>query len=84
MKDVLTREIEELSKTKKVEATIIVAEAVRIGISKLWQAMILDKYLNKKISRKEAIKLAGIDNVRLAERQKEIVLEDVKWGLRYA
>ncbi|MBU0502174.1 MAG: hypothetical protein ABIH69_05775 [bacterium] len=83
MKDVLAKEIEELSKVKKIETTELMAQAIKIGITKLWKEMVLDRYLHKKISRKEAIKLAGIDNVRLAEKQKKIVLEDVRWGLQH-
>lgn len=84
MRDILTKEIEELSKAKKIETTALVAQAIKIGISKLWQEMVLTRYLHKKISRREAIKLAGIDNVRLAERQKNVVLEDIGWGLQHA
>jgi hypothetical protein len=83
MRDMLVKEIEELSKAKKMEATNLVAQALKIGITKLWQEMVLDRYLRKKISRREAIKLAGVDFVRLAEKQKKIVLEDVRWGLRH-
>ncbi|OGB89376.1 hypothetical protein A2625_07795 [candidate division WOR-1 bacterium RIFCSPHIGHO2_01_FULL_53_15] len=84
MKDLLAREIEELSKIKKIETANLVAQAIKIGVTKLWQEMILARYLYKKITRREAIKLAGIDNVRLAEKQKKIVLEDVRWGLEHA
>lgn len=84
MKDLLVKEIEELAEAQKIKTTDLFAQAVRIGISKLWQEMILTKYLHKKISRKEAIKLTGIDNVQLAEKQKKVILEDVRWGLKYA
>jgi hypothetical protein len=33
------------------------------------------------ITREEAIKLVGMELVRLAEREREAVLEDVEWGL---
>jgi hypothetical protein len=84
MKDMFVKEIEELARVRKVETTDLVAQAIKIGVSKLWQEMVLDKYLNKKMSRKEAIRLAGIDNVRLVEKQKKIVLEDIRWGLQNA
>jgi hypothetical protein len=42
---------------------------------------ILTQYLSGKISREKAIHLVGLDIVKLAERQNQAVLEDIKWGL---
>jgi len=77
----LTKEIEELAKRRKEEVNVIIARAIRVGVSKLWRESILDQYLKGKISRRKAIKSVGFDLVKLADKQKEIVLEDIKWGL---
>lgn len=84
MKDMMVKEIEELSKAKKINTPDLFAEAVKIGLNRLWQEMVLARYISKKISRREAIRFAGLDNVRTAEKQKKIVLEDIKWGWQHA
>jgi len=81
MQDEMLKELETLSNERKEDVTIIIANAVKIGIEKIRQETILDRYLKKKISREEAIKLVGLEAVKLAERQRRAVLDDVKWGL---
>ncbi|RJS84205.1 hypothetical protein CW713_02955 [Methanophagales archaeon] len=81
MEDVVLRELETLAKERKEDVATIIAKAVKIGIEKIRQDTILERYLKKAITREEAIKLVGMELVRLAERQREAVLEDVKWGL---
>ncbi|MCS4541928.1 MAG: hypothetical protein HY929_06380 [Euryarchaeota archaeon] len=77
----LLKELEILAKTRKEKVTTIIAKAVEIGIDKIRQETILDQYLKGQIKREEAIKLIGLDPVKLAEKQKKAVLEDIKWGL---
>jgi len=77
----LLKELENLAKIREEEVTTIIARAVEIGIDKIRQETILDQYLKGKIEREEAIELVGLDLVRLAEKQKKAVLEDVRWGL---
>ena len=81
MEDVVLRELETLTKERKEDVATIIAKAVKIGIEKMRQDTILERYLKKAITREEAIKLVGMELVRLADRQREAVLEDVKWGL---
>ena len=81
MEDVVLRELETLAGERKEDVATIIAKAVKIGIEKMRQDIILERYLKKAITREEAIKLVGMELVRLAERQREAVLEDVKWGL---
>jgi len=77
-------EIETLAKIRGEKITIIIAKAVEIGLDKLREETILDQYLKNQIKREEAIKLVGLDSVKLAERQRKAVLEDVNWGLHGA
>ena len=81
MEDVVLRELETLARERKEDVATIIAKAVKIGIEKMRQDIILERYLKKAVTREEAIKLVGMELVRLAERQREAVLEDVKWGL---
>ena len=75
------RELETLAKERKEDVATIIANAVKIGIEKIRQETILERYLKKLITREEAIKSVGMELVRLVERQREAVLEDVEWGL---
>lgn len=81
MQDEMLKELETLSNERKEDVTTIIANAVKIGIEKIRQETILERYLKKKISREEAIRLVGLDVVKLAEMQRRAVLDDVKWGL---
>jgi hypothetical protein len=81
MEDVVLRELETLAKERKEDVATIIANAVKIGIEKIRQETILERYLKKVITREEAIKLVGVEVVKLAERQREAILEDVEWGL---
>ncbi len=81
MQPLLTQELENLAKEKNKDITVIIAQAMKIGVSKLWQESILEKYLKGRLTRKQAIRILGIDLVKLADKQKRVVVEDIKWGL---
>ena len=81
MADVVLRELETLAKERREDVATIIANAVKIGIEKIRQETILERYLKKLITREAAIKLVGVEVVKRAERQREAVLEDVEWGL---
>jgi len=68
MEDVVLRELETLAKERKEDVISIIANAVKIGIEKIRQETILERYLKKLITREAAIKLVGVEVVRLAER----------------
>ena len=81
MQDEVLKKLETLSNELKEDVTTIIANAVKIGIEIIRQETILERYLKKRISREGAIKLVGLEAVKLAERQRRAVLDDVKWGL---
>lgn len=77
----ILKELEMLAKVREERVTTLIARAVEMGIDKLRQETILDQYLKRRIGRKKAIKLVGLDLVKLAERQRKAVMEDIEWGL---
>lgn len=81
MKSEILEELKELAEAKHEDVSNVIAEALRIGVSKLWQERVLSMYLREEIDRKEAIRLVGLNLVKLAEKQKKAAIEDVKWGL---
>ena len=66
--------------THKPEAEVI-GLAFQAGLRQLWREYILGRYLRGEISRDEAIEVAGIDWVELAERQHTAMMEDLAWAL---
>ena len=81
MSSTAVTQLETLIEVNKKDAGTILAQAVEIGISKLWADTILNLYLTRKTTRKKAIRLVGLDLVNLADKQNQIAQEDVKWGL---
>lgn len=77
----MLEELKELAEARHGKVSDIVAEALQIGISKLWQERVLSMYLRGEIDRKDAMKRVGLNVVELAEKQKKASLDDVKWGL---
>ena len=66
--------------THKSEAEVLTL-AFRTGLRQLWREYMLGRYLRGEILREEAIDAAGLPWVELAERQREAMLEDVRWAL---
>jgi hypothetical protein len=66
--------------THKPEAEIV-ALAFQTGLRQLWREQILGRYLRGEINRDNAVNLAGIDYVEMAERQHTAMMEDLEWAL---
>lgn len=81
MQNTMTDKLEEVAKLRHEKPQEIIAEAVEIGLDKMWAGLILAQYLKKQISRQKAIQLVGFELVGLAEHQNKIVQADIKWGL---
>lgn len=77
----ITEQLTEVAKLRREPATEVIAEAVEIGMSKLYQECVLNEYLKKRMSRNKAIQLAGLEAVRLAEEQYKTAKKDIAWGL---
>jgi hypothetical protein len=79
--DAVLKELALLARERGEEAETIIARAVKLGIEKLKQETILERYLKGEISQEDAIKAVGLELVKLAERQRKALLEDIEWGL---
>lgn len=80
MQNTITEKLQELTTFRREKSEQVIAEAVEIGVEKMWIDDVLSQYLRKRISRRKAIQLAGLDLVRLAEHQDRAVQMDIKWG----
>ena len=83
MHDTITTQLEELSRLRHKPPAEVIAEAVKIGLSKLYRDFVLEQYFKKQISRQKATAAIGLDAVKLAEEQRKIIQEDIRWGLRH-
>ena len=77
----LMKELAEILKLRREDPSTVLAKAIRVGLKELLKQTAVDDYLKKKISREEAVRLAGLDIVKRAEKERRSVLKDVKWGL---
>lgn len=80
----LVSEIGDIAKARNESEAKVIAEAIKIGIDKLWKESIIDKYLNGKISKRKATNLVGEALILMAEKQKKAVIDDLRWGLSNA
>jgi len=55
--------------------------ALERGIEDLWEDLVLAQYLDGELEREEAIDHVGRTKVERAERERELLEEDVDWGL---
>ncbi len=73
--------LEQLVRLTRQDVAQLLAKAVELGIEQLWVRTILDLYLRGELSREEAVRSVGAKLVEQAERLREAVLEDTRWGL---
>lgn len=55
--------------------------ALERGLEGLWEDLVLARYLDGELDREKEIERVGRTKVERAEREREVVEEDVAWGL---
>lgn len=70
-----------LSMQEEVESNIL-AKAIEVGITKLYDDAVTEAYLEGKIERSSAIAELGAEKVSELDYALESVKRDVAWGLR--
>ncbi len=80
MTDTLTY-LETIARETHKPESEVMAMAFEAGLRQLWRERALGRYLRGEITRDEAVNIAGIDWVELAERQNKAMLEDIEWAL---
>lgn len=81
MPHTLTAQLSELVKLRHEPVSEVIAEAVEIGLSRLYLESVLKQYLNKHISRHKTVQLVGLEAVKLADEQHKVTQKDILWGL---
>ncbi|GAA0674420.1 hypothetical protein GCM10009020_22250 [Natronoarchaeum mannanilyticum] len=77
----LSDRVREIAEERDVPESAVFERALERGLDELWDDVVLSRYFRDDISREEAVKLVGRAKLERAEREREVVEEDVDWGL---
>ncbi|AGB33789.1 hypothetical protein C488_08552 [Natrinema pellirubrum DSM 15624] len=77
----LTERVQEIAEARDVAESEILEQALERGVEDLWIDLVLSRYVNDEIDRETAIDLVGRDRVKRAERELQVVEDDIQWGL---
>lgn len=73
--------VRQIAEARGLPESEVLERALERGLATLWEDVVLAQYLEGDINREEAINRVGRPKVERAEREREVVEEDVKWGL---
>ncbi|MEA5406575.1 hypothetical protein VB773_02585 [Haloarculaceae archaeon H-GB2-1] len=73
--------VREIATARDVPESEVFEEALERGVEDLWTDVILAQYFDGDLPREDAIELVGRSQVHHAEREREVVEDDVDWGL---
>lgn len=76
----LMKHVEELAEDRQTSESQVIEGAIEYGVQKLWEKDVLAKYIRGDIAREKAVELVGIELVKRAEKEKELVEDDVAWA----
>ncbi len=81
MQNNMTARLEHLAKLRHEPPQHVIAQAIEIGVTRLYTESILANYLKKRLSRRRAIQAVGLEAVQIAEAQHSAVHKDIAWGV---
>lgn len=70
-----------IARRQQDEATVL-AQAVREGIKCLYRESVIEAYLLGQITREQALKELGAEELEAIEYQRDTLRRDVEWGLK--
>ena len=73
--------VREIAEARGLPESEVFERALERGLEDLWEDLVLTQYLDGELDREEAIKRVGRTKVERADREREVVEEDVDWGL---
>lgn len=77
----LSERVREIADARDLPESEVFERALERGIEDLWEDLVLARYLDGDIGREEAVELIGRATVERAERERDVVEEDIAWGL---
>jgi predicted DNA-binding protein len=79
----LSDRVRAIAEARGLPESEVFERALERGLDDLWDDLVLAQYLDDELDRQEAIDRVGRTKVERAEREREIVEEDVDWGLQH-
>jgi hypothetical protein len=73
--------VREIAEARGLPESEVFERALERGLEDLWGDLVLAQYLDGELDREGAIKRVGRTKVERADREREVVEEDVDWGL---
>lgn len=77
----LSDRVKEIAREREIPESAVLEAAIERGVQGLWEDIVLGQYLDGSLTRETAVERVGREKVRRAEREREIIEEDVEWGL---
>jgi hypothetical protein len=72
--------VREIAGARGLPESELFEQPLERGLEDLWADLLLAQYLDGELDREEAIECAGRTKVERAERERDVVEEDVDWG----
>jgi hypothetical protein len=73
--------VREIAEAKGLPESEAFEQALERGLETLWEDVILAAYLDGDLDREEAVERVGRTKVERAERERDVVEQDIDWGL---
>jgi predicted DNA-binding protein len=70
--------VRELAEARGLPESKVFEQALERGLEDLWEDLVLARYLDDELTREKAIERVGRTKVERAEREREVVEEDVE------
>lgn len=77
----VSERVHEIAKYRDSDESWVIQQAVEKGVDELWRDVVVAKYLDGDISRRQAVEELGQEYVRRVDQAETAIEEDVRWGL---
>ena len=77
----ISKRVREVAEAREIPESEVFEQAFERGLDALWEDVVLSKYLGDELARDAAIERVGVTKVERAERERDLVEQDVDWGL---
>jgi hypothetical protein len=73
--------VREIAEARELPESEVFERALGRGLEDLWEDLVLARYIDGELDREEAFERVGWTKVEQVERERDLVEEDVDWGL---
>jgi len=77
----LSEQVRKIAEARDLSESEVFEQALERGLEDIWEDIVLERYFDEEITRKQAVDLVGRTKLERAERERDAVEADVAWGL---